>query len=319
MLESLHLGSDHQGHTVVLDAGLASEENIQWLKNNSYRYIVVSRERYKERPELADGAVIVKDKIADQVMAKRVIDPDSNEVRLYCHSEKREAKDSAIRSQFASRYEAQLNKLHAGLSKKGTVKRYEKVVERLGRLKEKHARVAGDYTLEVQTNAEKTVATAIVWQRQKSADEKDSLSGVYCLRSNDESLDEQALWKTYVMLTDVEASFRSMKSELGLRPIYHQKEERVSAHLFITLLAYHLVHTLRRQLQEKGISLSWASIRNIMATQQRMTVSLLTAEQHSIHVRTTSKPEPMQQTIFNALNIRHDAVGMKKTIIPKKE
>ncbi|MFT5082955.1 MAG: transposase [Lentisphaeria bacterium] len=89
-----------------------------------------------------------------------------------------------------------------------------------------------------------------------------------------------------------------MKSQLGLRPIYHQKEERVTAHLFITLLAYHLVHSLRKQLKGRGVVLSWVSIVNIMASQQRVTVSMQTIEGQHIHVRTTTKAEPIHQQLF---------------------
>ena len=109
------------------------------------------------------------------------------------------------------------------------------------------------------------------------------------------------MWTTYVMLTEIEATFRSFKSELGLRPVYHQKEERVTGHLFITLLAYHLVHTLRYQLKQQGIHLSWDSIRNIMSTQQRMSITLPTDDHKTIHLRTTTKAEVRQKQIYNAL------------------
>jgi transposase len=137
------------------------------------------------------------------------------------------------------------------------------------------------------------------------------------LRSNILNWTEKELWNTYVMLTDLEATFRSMKTELGLRPVYHQKEERVIAHLFITLLAYHLVHTIRYQLQNKGINLSWHSIRQILSTQQCITISMPTKDKKMIYVRTTSKAEPMQKKLFDALEISTDPIGNVKTIIDK--
>ncbi|MFT5085195.1 MAG: hypothetical protein ACI9Y1_003253 [Lentisphaeria bacterium] len=104
MLTSLSSASGLKGSIVVLDAGIASQDNLDWLKEHGYRYIAVSRERYKERPELNDGAVVVKNKTADQVMARRLEDSDTGEIRLYCHSEKREKKDQAIRTQFNRRF-----------------------------------------------------------------------------------------------------------------------------------------------------------------------------------------------------------------------
>jgi transposase len=120
------------------------------------------------------------------------------------------------------------------------------------------------------------------------------------------------------MLSDLEATFRSMKTELGLRPASHQKEERVTAHLFITLLAYHLVHTIRYQLQNKGINLSWHSIRQILSTQQRITISMPTEDKKIIYIRTTSKAEPTQKKLFNLLGVSTDPIGNVKTIIENK-
>ena len=121
------------------------------------------------------------------------------------------------------------------------------------------------------------------------------------------------------MLTEIEATFRSLKTELGLRPVYHQKEERVTGHLFITLLAYHLVHTLRYQLKQQGIHLSWNSIRHIMSTQQRITITLPTDDHKTIHLRTTTKAEMRQKQIYDALGIKPDLIGKYKTIIDNKK
>jgi len=99
--------------------------------------------------------------------------------------------------------------------------------------------------------------------------------------------------------------------------VYHQKEERVTAHLFITLLAYHLVHTIRYQLKMKGIHLSWNSIRQQLSSQQRITVSMTSIDQKTIFIRTTSKAEAMQEKLFDAMEISTDPIGNVKTIIDK--
>jgi len=121
------------------------------------------------------------------------------------------------------------------------------------------------------------------------------------------------------MLTEIEATFRSLKTELGLRPVYHQKEERVTGHLFITLLAYHLVHTLRHPLKLHGIHLSWDSLRTLMSTQQRITLILPTDAQRIIYLRTTTRAEIQQQQIYDALGIKPDPLGKRKTIIDCKK
>jgi len=145
------------------------------------------------------------------------------------------------------------------------------------------------------------LATAIAWTRVTPVD--DTLPGVYCLRSNCLDWDEATLWSTYIMLTDLEAVFRSLKSELGLRPVFHRKKDRVRGHLFISVLAYHLVHSIRFQLKACEIDLSWASLRRQLCTQQRVTVELKRADGRTIHVRRATRAEPRQQVIYDALGI----------------
>jgi transposase len=188
------------------------------------------------------------------------------------------------------------------------------ILERLGAMKQKYARVSQHYDIEVITDDEKKHARNIMWCRKQGANKKPDLSGVYCLRTNSTDLSEKALWQTCTMLTDVEACFRSMKSEWGLRPIYHQNEARVNAHIFITLLAYHMVQSLRGQLREKGLCLSWGSIRNIMVSQQRVSVTMPKEEGSQIHIRSTTKAEPAHQHIFSALGVKADSLGARKSV-----
>ena len=304
---------------IILDAGIASADNIAWLVEHNYHYIVVSRERQVKDPREQDSALLIRDTERSQVRVYRDIDPDSGETRLYCHSEQKAQKEQAIRNRFHERLEAALSQLQAGLNRKGTVKNYVKVLERIGRLREQHSRVAQDYQIEVTPDEQHKNAVALTWQREEASEQKDRNCGVYCLRSNLPDWTEEQLWTTYLILTEIEATFRSLKTELGLRPVYHQKEERVTAHLFITLLAYHLVHTLRHQLKLKGIHLSWDSLRTLMATQQRVTLILPTDAQSIIYLRTTTRAEAQQQPIYAALGIKPDPLGKRKTIIECKK
>lgn len=139
--------------------------------------------------------------------------------------------------------------------------------------------------------------------------------GVYCLRSNEIDWDAEKLWRTYIMLTDLEAVFRSLKSELGLRPVYHQKEQRVDGHLFITVLAYQFVQVIRRQLHEKNIHASWRTLRQIFSNQSRVTASFLRSDGRATHIRKATRAEPEQLAIYNALNINPAPGGTCKTII----
>ena len=296
--------------TVVLDAGIATEDNITWLIDHHYPYVVVSRKRHREFN--AAEAIAVKDDGALHVQAQRVINADTGEVELYCHSSQREKKEQGIQALFTKRFEDALEKLASGLHKKGTVKRYEKVLERVGRLKQKYSRAAQYYEVSVVHDEATGKASAVHWQRTQTPDE--ALPGVYCLRTNQDQWDEALLWRTYTMLTDLEAVFRSLKSELGLRPVFHHKTDRVSGHLFISVLAYHLVHTIRLQLKACEIHLSWDGVRRELEGQDRVTVELKRADGRTLHIRKTTRAEPRQQRIYDALGI-NDRPGRTETTV----
>jgi transposase len=302
-----------------MDAGIASADNIAWLSEQGYLYLVVSRERDVQDPRDQDHAILVRDTGPNTVSVFRTIDTETKETRLYCYSDQKAKKEQAIRNRFHVRLEEALDKLNAGLNKKGTLKNVAKIHERIGRLREKNSRVAQDYRIEVIADDEKNNAIRIDWQREPQSAQKDQHCGVYCLRTNIPDWSEEHLWTTYIMLTEIEATFRSLKTDLGLRPVFHHKEERVTGHLFITLLAYHLVHTLRYQLKQQGIQLSWDSIRNIMSTQQRLTMTLPTDDHKTIHLRTTTQAEARQKQLYAALSIQPDPIGIFKTIIDNKK
>jgi len=307
------LTATDSGHTptVVLDAGIATEENITWLVDNGYRYIVVSRRRHRQFDE--EQAVWIKNDGEQRIQAQRVVNSTTGEVELYCHSSQREKKEKGIHELFAKRFEDALDKLATGLHKKGSVKRYDKVMERIGRLKQRYARAARYYDITVDQDPNTGKASAIHWKRNQTID--DTLPGVYCLRTNHDEWNEATLWHTYTMLTDLEAVFRSLKSELGLRPVFHHNTDRVSGHLFISVLAYHLVHTLRFQLKACGIHSSWEGLRRELDGQDRVTVELKRQDGKTVHVRKATRPEPRQQVIYDALGISDRPGKTEKTII----
>ena len=299
--------------TIVMDAGLATEANLLWLTEQGYHYVVVSRKRHRQFSE--EDAVIVKDEVQGLVKVQRVVNESTKEVELYCHSEQREKKDEAILDSFSQRYEAGLEKLKAGLDKKTGCHDHGKIMERLGRLKERYARAAQHYTVEVTVDPSGKKVIAIQWQLKETQKPAIVHPGVYCLRTNQMEWNEKIIWHTYTMLTDLESVFRSLKSELGFRPVFHQKKDRVESHLFITVLAYHVVHGIRHQLKAKGINDSWNSLRKKLAGQNRTTVTMNHQNGQQIHIRKSTRPEPPQQLIYDALCIPYLPGKVEKTII----
>ena len=306
------LDLQHPLPTIVMDAGIASEDNISWLKEQGYTYVVVSRKQHLEFDP--DKAVMVKEKANDTVHAMQVI-RGTNEIELYCHSEKREAKESAITERFSTRLEEELNYLAAGLNQPRRLKKAKKVCEKIGRLRQKYSRVSRYYDIQTETDEKGEYATALHFKRISVENTSDAQPGVYCLRSNQMQWDEQQMWSTYIMLTDLEAVFRSLKSELGMRPVFHQKTERVEGHLFITLLAYNLVHQLRLSLKVEGIHDSWETLRNKMKTQVRSTIYLRGEKGEHIHMRQSSYPDASQQPILKVLKLGYFPGKKEKTVI----
>jgi transposase len=299
------------GVTIVMDAGFATEENITWLKENNYEYIVVSRKR-SPMPDNIDS-ILVKDDPGNRVEASLVKNEETDELELYCHSQAKEAKSEIMESKFTKRFEDELQKLINGLTKARATKDYEKILTRIGRIKEKYSRVSKFYDVSVKfeedSKKKKQVVTNITWKKIKDTNKL----GIYCLRTNKTNLGAKEFWKTYTMLTELESAFRHLKSELGLRPIYHQKEDRVDGHIFITILAYHLLHTIRYQLKQKGINQSWKIIREIMSTQCRVTSTLELEDSRIVNIRKTSKANAEQMVIYNALDINSIPGETKKT------
>jgi transposase len=295
--------------TIVMDAGIASQENIDWLQEQGYPYIVVSRKRHLEFDEAR--AVVVREGDNGTVRVER----EDGEIELYCHSEQREVKDRAINDLISSRFEQELDYLAVGLGKPRRLKSAKKVCEKIGRLRQKYARASKDYeiTTEHDEKGETTIALHYKWIERENA--PNAHPGVYCLRSNQATWDEEKLWRTYTMLTDLEAVFRSLKSELGMRPVYHQKTERVEGHIFITLLAYNLVHQIRLRLKARGINDNWETIRTTLSSQMRTTATLRGEKGEQIHLRKSNYPNASQQILLRALDLSWSPGKTEKTIV----
>jgi transposase len=301
------------GALVVMDRGIATEANLTWLRAHGYRYLVVSRERQRQfdPSQAADlfsagGAC---------VSVQRVADAEGQEVRLYCHSALRARKEEAISARFAQRFEAELQALADGLSRPRATKQIDKLWQRIGRLKAKSHGAGQHDHIEILPDASGEKAQTIRWERRPIEGTRQTHPGVYCLRTNELSWEAEQLWRTDMMLTDLEAVFRSLKSELGLRPIFHHKEERADGHLFITVLAYQLVQLIRRRLREHALHDSWAILRETLNGQVRVTATFRRPDGRAPHVRKATQAEPGQLLIYQALGVNPSPGGVSKLLV----
>ena len=309
MLSSL---SAPAGATVVMDAGIATEANLTWLREQGYHYVVVSRLR--ERQFDPAQATEVQSAGGVKIKIHRVLDQQGHAL-LYCHSPAREQKDRAIDDTKAAGFEAVLAKLQTGLSKPRGTKDVAKIMERLGRAKQRYARAAQHYEVEISKDASGTLVQAITWTKRIKPGTAAMHPGVYCLRTTLVELDNATLWRTYTMLTNLESVFRSLKTDLGLRPVFHRIDARVEGHLFISVLAYHFVHMLRLHLKAQGIDDSWQTLREVLATQQRVTATLQRRDGRTVHVRKATRPEPHHHKINTILGLSPNPGGTHRVLV----
>ena len=293
--------------TVVIDAGIATEENLEHLKPD-YHYICVSRKKMK--PPESDDFILIKDDKKNRVHAQQIT--RDGEVFLYCKSQLKEKKEKSMQTRLEQLFEDQLQHIALSIHKKGCTKKYQKVCERIGRLKEKYAKIAQFYEISVEDN--NGLAGKVTWRYVK--DESDQkFSGSYYLRTDRTDLSEKEIWSIYTMLTELEDAFRSMKSELSMRPICHQKEIPSEAHIFITVSAYHVLHSVRTRLKQAGLVYRWKTIRERLWMHTRETTRLKTQEEKTIYIRKCSDPEAFHTTIYDALNLEHVPCRPRKVII----
>jgi len=282
---------------VVMDAGIATEDNIEWLNNNNYKYLVISRKRKQELPDI--GGVIVKNEPNNKVTTFLL--KNEKESELYCHSESMARRTTIMSEKYIERFTKELQKLSDGLTKKGTIKKYDKINQKIGRLKEKYSNVALQFDIKIIADDKKEKVTQLTWEHQPDKQSKEP--GIYCIRTNQTEFDNKEIWNTYRMLNDVEAAFRTLKTDLGLRPIYHQKTDRISGHIFISVLAYHILHAIRYQLLANNITDSWQTIQSKLSTHYRVTTTLKQKDNKTLHIRKSMQANPQQKAIYQACNI----------------
>jgi len=238
----------------VMDRGMSSAENIEWLQQTKRRYLIGApkSELKKWSQALADE----KDwrKVRPGVEAKLCTGPDGQETFVLCRSADRREKEKAMHARFAKRIEERLETM--GRRMERSRKRLERgpLERQIGRILEKNARTAGRYAIRIEDDATQPSGLRLAWKAHPEWDDWAQHSeGAYVLRTNVHEWSEEELWRTYVQLTEAEAAFRIHKTDLSIRPIWHQKAERVQAHILVCFLAYVLWKTLEQWQQRAGL------------------------------------------------------------------
>lgn len=301
--------------TVVMDAGIATEDNLEMLRSQSYHYVCISRSALKEYSVYPGAPYTILDTDNQRIEVKKVTQDKNSDSYLYVKSPAKQKKEHSIDEKLSTRFEEGLEAIKESLSKKRGIKKIEKVYERIGRLKNKYPRVAHAYT--ITTKQEKGKVYDISWER--TCKKANIGPGIYFIRTSyTTETDEQTIWDIYNCIREIESSFRCLKTELSIRPNYHQKDENIEAHIHLGLLAYHIVSIIRYQLKQAGVRDSWNTLLSKMNTQKVMTTSCLDKYNNKIHIRNCSVPNAELKEIQDILKLKPVPFYRKKVVVPQK-
>lgn len=302
---------------VVIDSGIMTDENATLLKAKGYDYIGVSRRKLKDYQLTDQSPVVVEDKKGHSIALKVIEGEDDKDTYMYVRSEQKALKEASMNELFAQRFEEGLTNIKASLTKKSGVKKVEKVWERIGKLKQKYPRANKHYEIQVIPDQENKNVIGLTWKKKPIKPGEDH--GVYFIRTNLKKQEEKTLWTIYNTLTEIEATFRVLKTDLALRPVFHQTDENTQAHLFLGLLAYQVVSTIRYQLKQQGFHHDWTNIVRIMNTQKQVTTTVRNKKEQLIRIQKCSRPCAKANEIYEALNLKKQPYFVKKQVVdPKK-
>ena len=310
-----------QGATVVVDRGMAFDDNLAEITDRKLHYVVASRQPERDRwladLEDTDGfaPVLRQPSPLNPAQKKTTIEVktrvDGGKTYALCRSEQRIAKDRAIRTKQEGRLRADLDRLAKRVAEKNLVKA-EKVNQAIGRLKERYPRVARYFDLSYD-------AQTATLQAQFNADKHakaERLDGCYLIKTDRNDLSGDELWRIYILLSRAENAFRDMKSPLAERPIFHHSERRTEAHIFLCVLAYHLLIAIERTLLDQGIHSSWPTVRDTLKSHQICTIVLPADNGSCLPIRKAATPEPDVLDLYRSLDLSPRIMKPQQTWTP---
>ncbi len=308
--------SGSQRGIVVLDAGIATEDNLILLAKKGYKYVCVSRAKIKDYQSVPGGGIQkITSKSNQTISLQKVVSDKTTDYLLKVHSPGKLKKERSMKTSFEERFHQEVEKARAALTRKGGIKKQDKVERRIGRIIEKYPSIAKHFEIQVKTDA--GFATDITLLKKDSYAFSEQHIGTYFIRTNLHVEQEQTLWDIYNTIREIESSFRCLKTELDLRPIYHKNDDASVAHIHLGLLAYWLVNTIRYQLKKKGINHCWKEILRITNTQKVITTSGQNTFDEVVSVRRCTQPQNKVKEIYQALGYRNYPFVKRKSVVHK--
>ncbi len=306
---------------VVLDGGIATEANLRYLREHGYDY-AVNGKRITRKQFAADFLDLNRfEKVGGRedkapVFVRRI--ESATDHILLCRSDERRKKEDAIISKTEEKLLESLAKLQTRIAKndgKLHLNRSSETVNRnIGKICAKYTRAAKFYSVEFDLPSR-----TMSYHRNDDEYQADAeLHGCYHLRCSRPDLSDDEIWHIYITLTKVESAFRLMKSELGLRPFYHYKEFRCDGHVWLTVLAYHLLHWVEYMLKLSGYDASWQRVRRILQTHCYNTLIVPTKDAWEYRICRPGRPDERQRFIYSTLGINTSLLPVKKQRFKKK-
>ena len=240
--------------------------------------------------------------------------PHDGGTRVLCFSQGRKQKEHAIDEKRTTRFLGDATKLQSSI-RAGNLKAISTLERRIGAINTRHRSVARLYDLNLRLDElSSTVVDLDIVEKKDKIAAKAALFGAYVIDTSHQGISGEEIWHLYMTLTKVEDAFRSLKSDLGMRPVYHQLARRTEAHLFVSVLAYHLLAAITLTLRQQGDKRSFQTIKDQLSTHIRMTVMLRDDQDQIHHIRLSSTPEPTHREIYRLLGVK-DPLKAKRTII----
>ena len=287
------------GRVWIADRGMASADNLAWLRSTGRRYIIGAPKSELRKFAASDGWRTVQ----EGVEVKLARHSETDETVILCRSADRRAKERAMHDKFSLRIEAALERLAARIA--GSKKRLDqaKVNRQIGRILQQNQRAAARFAIALKPD-DCPAGFRLAVAYNAAFDGWAALSeGAYLLRSNIDDWSDQQLWKAYIQLTQAEAAFRIQKDQLDVRPIWHQHEDRVQAHILVCFLAFVLWKSLEMWQSRAGLGNSPRTILEELARIQSHDVVLPTTTHGEIGLRCVTQPDPAQAALLDRLGL----------------
>ena len=303
---------------VVFDAGIATEENCKLIKENGFDYVCVSPTKIKDyQIELGRPICQITTTNKQKVSLQRILSDKYTDYIVKAQSEGKMLKEQSMKNQFEARFLQEIEKINAALTKRGGIKKVEKVNQRIGRALEKYPSMNKFYTIEVEQDG--SIAKQVAAVQKEDYGALTEQLGVYFIRTSLIAEQEETLWTIYNTIREIESTFRCLKTDLDLRPIYHKNDDSTMAHLHLGLLAYWVVNTIRYQLKTKEINSGWQEIIRITNTQKIVTTTGQNSFDQTIQIRRCSQPNTQVEKIYSALGYKNYPFVKRKYVVPKTE